>query len=268
MSSFLIDIGFFTISIWDILDIVITGLLIFTVYRVLRGSLAFPVFIGIIIIYILYWVVQLLNMSLLSMIFGQFVSVGVIVVIIIFQPEVRRFLLLLGNTTMKRWGGGVIQTLFNKTVKDEDERGKRKEVMAIKSAIMRMSAQRTGALIVFVHELSLQNFASMGVKLDSEISQSILLSIFFKNSPLHDGAVIIHNSRIHSASCILPVSDNRNLPQSVGLRHRSAVGSTEGTNATAFVVSEETGKISYARSGQLIRDMSEEELYEALIRYY
>lgn len=268
MPQFLIDIGFFTVSFWDILDVFITGLLLYYVYRILRGSLAFPIFIGIIVIYIIYWIVRLLNMSLLSMIIGQFVSVGVILIIIIFHPEARRFLLLLGNSTLIRREGSIIQRLFFPTVKDENKRGKTKEVMAIRSAMMRMSSNRIGALIVFPDRLGLEKIASTGIKLDSEISQSLLLSIFNTKSPLHDGAVLIFKGRIHSASCILPVSDNRNLPQSVGLRHRSAVGVTEGTSITAFVVSEETGQISYAREGRLIRNLSEEELYEALTRYY
>lgn len=267
MTHLLLDIGFFSISIWDVLDILITGYLIYMVYRILRGSLAIPIFIGIILIYIIFWVVQLLNMSLLSLIFGQFVSVGVIMIIIVFQPEVRRFLLLLGNSTLRRREGSFIQRLFN-TVKDSEDTDKHKDILAIKSAIMRMAGERTGALIVFPKDMNLYKIASTGIRLDSEISQSLILSIFNKKSPLHDGALLIHNGKIHSASCILPVSENQNLPQSAGLRHRSAVGVTENSSATAFIVSEETGKISYAREGKLIRDLAEKELYEAMKRYY
>lgn len=207
-------------------------------------------------------------MSLLSLIIGQFVSVGVILIIIIFHPEARRFLLLLGNSTLIRREGGFIQRYFSSTVKDGDKEDRYKEIMGIKSAMMRMSHNRVGALIVFPENMSLEKLSSSGIRIDSQVNQSLLLSIFNTESPLHDGAVVIHKGRIHSASCILPVSENRNLPQSVGLRHRSAVGVTEGTASTAFVVSEETGQISYAREGRLIRNLSEEELYEALSRYH
>ncbi len=268
MPHFLLDIGFFSISVWDVLDVIITGLLLYYVYRILKGSLAFPIFIGIIIIYIIYWIVRVLNMSLLTMIIGQFVSVGVILIIIIFHPEARRFLLVLGSSTLIRREGSFLQRLFSNTVDDDDKEDRYKELMAIKSAMMRMSGDRIGALIVFPGIMTLEKLATTGIRLDSEINQSILISIFNTNSPLHDGAVVIHKGRIHSASCILPVSENRNLPQSVGLRHRSAVGVTEGSKSTAFVVSEETGQISYAREGRLIRNLSEEELYEALSRYH
>jgi uncharacterized protein (TIGR00159 family) len=204
-------------------------------------------------------------MDLLSLILGQFVSVGVIVLIIIFQPEVRRFLLLLGNTTLKRRG-----KIFGNILSSSMENSKKlqENIIALKSALVKMSKNKLGALIVLTHQLNLVSYGNSGTIVGAEITQPLLESIFKKDSPLHDGAVIITNGKIHSASVVLPVSENQDLPKSVGLRHRAGVGATEDTSALALIVSEENGQISYAKEGRLVRNLTEEELYEVITRYY
>jgi len=264
LTPYLIEIGFFSIRIWDILDILITGYVIYLVYRLLRGSIAMNIFIGVVLLYLIWWLVKTLEMDLLGLILGQFVSIGVIVLIIIFQPEVRRFLLLLGNTTIKR-RSRVLDFLFPSSI--EEKTYQQADIMALKSALVKMSKKKTGALIVIADAVNLMTFSESGTKVDAAISQSILESIFYRESPLHDGAVIISGGRIKTASAIMPVSENPDLPKSVGLRHRAGVGATEGTTAIAFIVSEENGKISYAREGRLVRNLNEEELYEVLSRY-
>jgi diadenylate cyclase len=258
------NIGFLKVSLWDILDILIVAYLLYQLYKLLRGSIAFNIFIGLLLLYSSWFVVNQLNMDLLSSILDQFVKVGIIILIIIFQPEARRFLLILGNTTLRQRShfldrildrGGMI-------TRSQEERTKAQE--AILKAVLRMSRHRVGALIVFNQNFSLEGMATGGVVLDAQISQGLIESIFAKESPLHDGAVLIDNLKIQKASTILPVSEQTDLPKSVGLRHRAAVGICEKTNAVALVVSEETGGISFAEGGQLERKLSEERLREVL----
>ena len=221
--------------------------------------------IGVVLLYAIWWLVNTLDMDLLSLILGQFVSVGVIVLIIIFQPEVRRFLLVLGNTTLKRRSKLFGDLLSSSMDPSQD---KQKKLLAIKSAIVNMSKQKLGALIVITDQFSVVNYSNSGTYIGAEVSQPLLESIFKKESPLHDGAVVITEGKIHSASVILPVSENQDLPKSVGLRHRAGVGATENTAALSLIVSEENGDISYAREGRLVRKLTEEELYEVITRYY
>ena len=265
MIPFLIQIGFFDIDFWDILDILITGYLIYSVYRLLKGSLAINIFIGVLLLYAIWWLVQTLEMDLLSNLLGQFVSVGVIVLIIIFQPEVRRFLLVLGNTTLKR-RGAIFGSIIKSSVEPEEE--KQRSINSIKTALVKMARLKLGALIVLTNEFQLSSLSDSGTEVKAKISQPLLESIFQKESPLHDGAVIITSGLIQRASAILPVSENQQLPKSVGLRHRAGVGATEGTSSIALIVSEENGKISYAKEGRLVRNLTEEELYELLNRHY
>jgi len=236
------EIGFLPIRIWDILDILIVGYLIYQLYKLLRGSIAFNIFIGMILVYIVWWIVRLLEMDLLSQLLTQFVSVGVLMLLIVFQPEVRRFLLILGNTTLKQQSN-FISRLLNRTVVINEQEGEG-TVKALKDAMIRLSEHKTGVLIIVSSNLNLEFFGGSGVILNANISQPLLESIFNKESPLHDGAVLINENKIHSASVVLPLSSNSNLPKSAGLRHRAAVGVTENTDVAAFIVSEETGNIS------------------------
>lgn len=204
-------------------------------------------------------------MDLLSTLLGQFVSVGVIIIVIIFQPEVRRFLLLLGNTTLKG-RAQFLSHLFDQRFSFNEKR--QVDLQAIRQVLIKLANQKIGSLVVLSADLNLQSFNATGVVIDGNISTPLLESIFAKDSPLHDGAVIIYQNKIHLASCILPVSDSEELPQNVGLRHRAAVGVTESANVVALITSEERGSISYAYEGKLYYDISMEDLTEVLEKYY
>ena len=262
---YLFQIGFLPVRIWDILDIVIVGYLIYQIYKLLRGSVAFNIFIGFILIYVVNWLVSILEMDLLSSILGQLVSVGVLMLLIIFQPEVRRFLLFIGDSTIRQ-RSNFLSRLLDKNWSESTDR--QAYILSIKTAILNMSKTRTGALIIFANNLNLEFFANSGVKLDSKISQQLIESIFSKDSPLHDGAMVISRDKIHAASCILPVSTNTNLPTTAGTRHRAGVGVTENTNLSAFIVSEENGQISFAHEGELKRLKTEDDLTQLLTEYY
>jgi len=199
----------------------------------------------------------------LRTVLGTFVSIGFLLLVIIFQPEVRRFLLLMGNTLKGR-----IQFLdkyfgfSNKTETFENE----KVADDIILAVTNMSKTKTGGLIVVTEDFGWRNYANNGIELNANSSSNLLESIFFKNSPLHDGAVIMSGDKIMAASCVVAVSEKRNLPNDLGLRHRAAVGVTENTNAISVIVSEETGQISMAKEGKLIKNVSTAELKENLLR--
>jgi uncharacterized protein (TIGR00159 family) len=257
-------IGFLPIRIFDVLDVLIVGYLMYQIYRLLRGTIAFNIFIGVLILYVVWWMVSELQMDLLSQVLTQFVNVGVILIVVIFQQEIRRFLLFLGNNTFNRQLQFVGQFFGRENVATEDELQKK----ALKNALLKMSRRKTGALIVFANDLNLEGIISQGVELDATISQGLLESIFNKESPLHDGAVIIAHGRIQWASCVLPISDNPNLPESAGMRHRAAVGVSEKANVAAFVVSEENGRIAMALDGKLVRSISEEQLQELLEEHF
>jgi uncharacterized protein (TIGR00159 family) len=256
------EIGFITISIWDVLDIVIVGFLLYQVYRLLKGSVAFNIFIGVVLLYLLWWGVDALNMRLLSLILGQFVSIGVILLIIIFQPEVRKFLLYLGNTTLKSR-----LRFFNRFVSKQDMQDQLKEEYAgeIVRALNRLSVVKLGALIVVSESSSMEFSAESGIEIDAHLTAGLLESIFQKESPLHDGAVFISNGRIHRARCILPVSQNEEIPPQLGLRHRAAIGVTENSSALALVASEENGSLSYVTKGELHYQVGADELRQVLL---
>lgn len=261
---FLFKIGFLPVRIWDVLDILIVGYLMYQMYRLLRGNIAFNIFIGLVTIYVIWWLVNQLEMDLLSAVLGQFVSVGVIIIIIIFQPEVRRFLLFLGNTTLRQ-RSNFLGRIIDRNFESSEQR--ERHVQAIKNAMLRMSRRKTGALIVLADDINLDGLISAGVPMEAAISEQLIESIFNKASPLHDGAVIIENGKVKTASAILPVSENPNLPKSAGLRHRAAVGITEKAQVASFIVSEENGNISYAVDGRLRRKITEEELENFLNKH-
>lgn len=262
---FLFEIGFLPVRVWDILDILIVGYLMYQIYKLLRGNIAFNIFIGVLTLYVVWWLVNQLQMDLLSAVLDQFVSVGVIVIIIIFQQEVRRFLLFLGNTTVRQ-RFNFLGRFFDRSFEAPEPEDR--QINALKAAILRMGRRKTGALIVMAKNLDLNGLVSPGVTLDANITEALIESIFNKASPLHDGAVLISHGKISAASCVLPVSENPNLPKSAGLRHRAAVGITERADVAAFVVSEETGKISVAYEGKLKMQVSEEELNARLREHF
>ncbi|OAV44331.1 diadenylate cyclase CdaA [Lewinella sp. 4G2] len=263
MLPLLFKIGFLPVDIWDFLDIFIVAVLLYQLYRLLKGSIALNIFVGMVLLFLSYQVFQALGMDLLSSILTQFINIGFVSLIIIFQPEVRRFLLLLGTNTLKQrdsvWG-----RLLGK---EEDVHANSPELEDISRAFLRMARSKTGALLVCTQEADPATVITGGTALHSDISYGLLVSIFHKESPLHDGAVVIENRRITRASAILPVSENEDLPKSVGLRHRAAVGVTEKIDVVCFIVSEETGKISFSKGGELERGITEKRLRGLLLEY-
>ena len=258
----LFRIGFLPIRVWDILDILIVAYLLYQIYRLLRGNIAFNIFIGLLIIYVIWGIVNQLQMDLLAAVLGQFVSVGVILIVVVFQQEIRRFLFYLGNSTLQGRFRFLYRMLERQPVVSEE---RERYLRALKSGLLRMSQIRMGALIVLTKDIVMEEVLASGVELDASMSESLLISIFNTHSPMHDGAALVRRGRLISAGCILPVSDNLSLPKQVGLRHRAAVGVTERFGVAVFVVSEETGHISFAYSGHLFPDLNEEEV-EAKLR--
>ena len=234
--------GFIPFTLIDFIDIFLVASLIFGIYRATRGTNAPYIFFGIIIVCIAWVMVRALNMELLSNILGQVISVGVIALIIIFQPEIRRFLQMIG---MRQKEFDFISRMFSSSRKKEDI-----NTSPIVSACLDMSNSKTGALIVIRQKDDLMFIIENGITLDANISVSLLKNIFFKNAPLHDGAIIIEGRRIVAAKCILPVTQS-DVPKEYGTRHRSAIGVSELTDAVVVIISEETGAISIAKNGQL-----------------
>ena len=259
-------IGFLNVSFWDILDIGIVAYLLYQLYKLLKGSMAFNIFIGLLLLYVSWFIVSQLNMDLLTSILDQFVKVGIIILIIIFQPEVRRFLLILGNTTLRQRSNFLDRIMDRGSITGTKE-GREACQKSISTALMRMSRRREGAPIVFPQGSNLEGIVNGGVQLDAKISQGLIESIFNKESPMHDGAVIIDRQLILKTGVILPISKNTNLPKNIGLRHRAALGVTEKSNVGVLIVSEETGNISFAYEGQLERKIKEERLDEILKKY-
>ncbi len=263
-SIYLFRVGVFDIRILDILDILIVGNLFYIIYKLLRGSIAFNIFIGLVILYGVSAIVSVLNMQLLSKFLNEFVNLGLILLIIIFQPEIRRFLLYVGNTTLSG-RSEFIRKLF--PLKDRDEEEDLHHMQEIKRALNEMSKSKTGALIVLTKLYNLEDIKSTGVPINAKINSDLILSIFTKESPLHDGAVIIRGGVIESARCILPISKDQSLPSHVGLRHRSAVGITTNRPVGAIVVSEETGNISSAEEGKLSMNIDESLISQMILKY-
>lgn len=258
----LFTIGFLEITWIDLADIFLVAVLLYQVYKLIRGSLAVNIFLGIIALYLIYLVVKALEMELLATILGQFMGVGVLAMIILFQPEIRKFLLLLGRTTEFNREGW-FRSISNWRSKYHEDF----DVPQLMEALKTLKATRTGALIVFSRETELKFYLETGDKLDADVSKRLLLSIFTKNSPLHDGAVIIHKGRIKAARCVLPVSENDHLPAHFGLRHRSAIGMSEVTDTLVMAISEETGRLILARNGKFLRGLKLRQVEQKLLEY-
>lgn len=247
--------GFIEIKFLDILDIFLVAFLLYWLYNLLKGTVAINIFFGIVAFYLLWKLVTALEMKLLSEIFGAFISVGFIALIVVFQPEIRKFLLMLGTPGFMRKKRK--RFLFWKFELNSDID---LEIDKIILASNRMAETKTGALIIIANKSELQQFVETGEELNADISETLIESVFQKNGPLHDGAMIIHNNKIRAVRCILPVSENTKIPASLGLRHRAAVGLTEQSDAVAIIVSEETGRISYSFGGNLTMTMKLSEL--------
>jgi len=251
--------GLFSFRIVDIIDIVLFAILLYQIYHLVKGTAAIRIFIGILAVYLIWKVVRALQMHLLTEILGQFISVGVIALVVVFQPEIRQFLLLLGDTRIIR--NQRRRFLFWKLKVTNPVN---LNVDKIVKARQKMAETRTGALIVIAREHELNPYVATGQIVDARVSEVLLETIFFKNSPLHEGAVIIVGENIRAARCILPISNKPDIPSFYGLRHRAAAGVTEKSDSIAIIVSEQRGKISYSIEGRLIGAISPSELSTAL----
>lgn len=247
-------------SLLDAFDIAIAALLLFYIYRIMKESGTLNIFFGL-LAFIMVWVIasQILEMKLIGTILDKFMSIGLLIIVILFQDQIKRFLVELGDH--KRWR--ILRKLFHHARPGKSD-GTREFVFPIVYACMNMAKTRTGALIVIEQSVSLEAYERSGDQIDAAINARLIENIFFKNSPLHDGALIIAHDRIKSAGCILPVSHDTNIPRSLGLRHRSALGISQATDAMAIVVSEETGYISVAHRGVLTTRLSTSELEHRL----
>lgn len=245
---------FLDFNIKDFIDILLVAILLYYVYRLMKESRSINVFTGILVFIVLWlFVSQILEMKLLGSIMDKLVSVGVLAIIILFQDEIRKFLYNLGAHRRVK---GLMSFFRGNKEKEVD----RTTLMPIVMACMSMGKSKVGALIVIERSVPLDDIVATGEKIDAAISQRLIENIFFKNSPLHDGAMVISQKRIKAAGCILPVSHNTDIPKSLGLRHRAAMGISQESDALAIVVSEETGRISVALNGKFHLRLSAEEL--------
>lgn len=251
----------FHITILDIIDILLVAIILYQIYRLIRGTAAFSIFISIFLIYIFWLIVKALNMELISGLLGQVVGLGVLALVIVFQQEVRRFLLLLGNRYIIRRRFSLTGILSAVS----DDKGSVKEAEEIVRACESMSSKKTGALIVIGRRSNLDVFSDSGEIIKAQISSELLETIFFKNTPLHDGAVLIEGRQILAARCPLPTTEQVMLPARYGMRHRAAIGMSEQTDALIIVVSEETGHISVFETGEIRENITSNELRNILL---
>ena len=255
---------FFQFGLKDIIDILLVALMLYYIYRLMRDSRSLNVFIGI-LVFVAVWIFvsQVLEMRLLGTILDKLVSVGVIALIVLFQEDIRKVLYNLGaHQRMRR----LADFFTSKKSKERKKRNVKQDIMPVVMACMNMGRNRIGALIVFERTMPLDDVVSTGDRIDANINQRLIENIFFKNSPLHDGALIISQHRLNAAGCILPVSHDLDIPKELGLRHRSAMGISQESDALAIVVSEETGAISIAVHGEFRLRLSAEELESFLTK--
>lgn len=251
--------AFITIRFLDILDILLVAFLLYQLYRLIKGTVAFNIVIGLFSLYLFWLIVRALNMELLGSIMGQFIGVGVLALIVVFHPEIRRFLVFIGtNYNVNRvlsldkiFGAAKAKTINHQQIK------------SLVDACVSMGKSKTGALIVIAGNSELNEQINTGEKINAKISSSLIKTIFFKNSPLHDGAIIIKGNKIIAAGCILPLTQ-KELDKALGLRHRAAVGMTENSDSICIIVSEERGYISISEKGEIKRRISKESLTEIL----
>jgi uncharacterized protein (TIGR00159 family) len=241
---------FLHIRLLDVIDVFLVALLLFSLYQLLKGTAAVNIFLGILAIFVIWRLVKTLQMDLLSDLLGAFTSVGFIAFIVVFQPEIRKFLLAIGSPGFLT--KNKISALFSKIQFEDSNLA---NIDPVVQACHRMSHSLTGALIVVARKNDLTEFKETGLAIDAIISDQLIESIFYKNNPMHDGAVIISDNKITAARCILPVSGKMDLPSELGLRHRAAIGITEKNDSVAIIVSEQTGRISYCRNGELSLDI-------------
>lgn len=249
---------FFDFSIMDFVDILLVAALLYYFYKLMKESGTISIFTGILVFIVLWiFVSRVLEMRLLGSIFDQMMSVGVLALIVIFQEEIKRFFKSLGSHNRFK----IISDIF---LKDKEKKEDKTHLLPIVMACMSLSQQKVGALIIVERNESLDEYMQAGEIIDANINQRLIENIFFKNSPLHDGALIIQNGRLMAASCILPVSHELNIPKKLGLRHRAALGVSQETDALAIIVSEETGSISVANKGKFRLGLNAQQLESIL----
>ncbi|MFD0993351.1 diadenylate cyclase CdaA [Tenacibaculum geojense] len=253
------NLDFLHFSFLDVLDIILVAVLLYYIYKLLKGTVAINIVIGIALIFLIWKVTQALQMEMLSGILGYLLSGGVIALIIVFQQEIRKFLLMIGTTNFKTKRGFLNQLKFLQSEINADT-----DVDTILKTFTAFSKEKTGALIVIERTNKLDFIANSGDKMNALVTDAILESIFYKNSPLHDGATIIRDNYIIATRVILPVSENSKIPARFGLRHRAAIGVTEKTDAVCLLVSEETGEISYIKDGEFVLYKNQDQLNEKL----
>lgn len=243
-----------SISIWSVLDIIVVSYIFYKGYNLIKESRAEQLLKGIILIIILIPISDILHLTMLNWILQRTITIGVLSIIIIFQPEIRRALEHLGRTA------------FNENHILEDEKATEKIIDEIVNSVDNLSKEKTGALIILEQNTGLQDVRSTGTKIDAMVSSALLENIFVVNTPLHDGATVIKNGRIAAAGCFLPLTSNNELNKKLGTRHRAGIGISENSDALVIIVSEETGNISLAINGRLTRNYNKEKLKELLMR--
>jgi diadenylate cyclase len=251
-----IFINFISFGIVDAIDILLVAIILYLSYNLVKGTSAVTIFIGLSLIYMASIVIKAFDLKLLSSILGRFMNVGVIAIMIVFQQEIRKFLLYIGSNEFLRnrnW-----KTIFKFTPANTKNETIYLDVEAIANACFNMSSTKTGALIVVTRKSDLKFFINTGDSIDAALSSRMLENIFYKNSPMHDGAVIIQDNRIMAARCVLPVTEKENFPANYGMRHRAAVGITENTDAIAITVSEQTGAVSVTVNHEINSNVSRE----------
>ncbi|TCP28460.1 uncharacterized protein (TIGR00159 family) [Tenacibaculum skagerrakense] len=252
-------LDFIDFSFLDILDIILVAVLLYYIYKLVKGTVAINIVIGIALIFLIWKITQTLRMEMLSGILGYLLSGGVIALIIVFQQEIRKFLLMIGTTNFSTKRGFLNQLKFLKS-----EINSETDTDTILKSCITLSKTKTGALIVIERTNKLDFLVNTGDPMNAQVNDAIIQSIFYKNSPLHDGATIIRDNFIVATRVILPVSDNPRIPSRFGLRHRAAFGITEKTDAVCILVSEETGDISYIKDGEFVLFKDYEQLSEKL----
>jgi len=242
---------FITIKIIDIIDIFLVALLLYQLYIILKDSIAVHIFAGFFGIYLIWLMVKALNMQMLSLILGQFMGVGIIALLVVFQPELRKIFLMIGSKYFSQFKLTSIEEIFkhNKT----ETIDKTDEVLEeIIKAVTVLSHKKTGAIIVYSKKLSLKSYAQTGIMINANVNHEIIISIFFKDNPLHDGAIIIHKNKIVAAKVVLPIYKDINIDEKFGMRHRAALSMNYETDVPVIIVSEETGAISIAHNKKII----------------
>jgi diadenylate cyclase len=254
----LLSISFLSFGITDAIDIFLVAIMLYQLYKMVKGTAAVNIFIGLALIYIVWIIVRAFELKLLGSVLGKFINVGVIAIMVVFQQEIRKFLLYIGSNEFiknKNW-----KTVFSFSGASTSASRFVLDVEALVNACFNMSETKTGALIVISRKSDLKFYINTGEMVDSALTDRMLENIFYKNSPMHDGAVIIKDNRIVAARCVLPVTESENFPSNFGMRHRAAVGITETTDALAITVSEQTGQVSLTVDAELNSHLTKEKL--------